>query len=328
MLPSRSKIVLSANLWRQQAYALPTIGTSFIIGSLSIMQGIYVKHFGLSLTTLATILFISRVFDAISDPLIGYCSDRHYAKTSSRKPFVVGGGILFIISSYYLYAPVDIQTLNMIETESEKLSYQVSSAYFLVWFLAFYFSWTLFEIPHLAWGSELATTSKEQTKIYSLRAAVSWLGILLFYVIPLLPFFDSQEFSPITLYWAVIGMSIVMLPLLFISVVCTPKAVRSDLFPPHNELKGSLGGRALVSEVLANKPLGLFLAAVILYNIATTGMWLTLLFIFADSYLEIGGRFAQSSLIGLFFGFPMMGVWYWLACRWDKKKRLMLRITF
>ena len=60
------------------AYPLPYIAMAFLFGPMAILQGIYAKYFGLSLTTIAAVLLIGRLFDAITDPIIGYLSDRHF----------------------------------------------------------------------------------------------------------------------------------------------------------------------------------------------------------------------------------------------------------
>ena len=87
------------------AYALPVLPLAFLLGPMAILQGIYAKYFGLGLTIIASVLLVSRLFDAITDPAIGYYADKYYTKHGSRKPFVVSGGILFIISSWFLYVP-------------------------------------------------------------------------------------------------------------------------------------------------------------------------------------------------------------------------------
>ncbi len=110
---------------------------------IPILQGIYAKYYGFSLTTLATIILLARFFDAITDPLIGYYSDRYARRTGTRKPFILAGGLLLILSAYFLYVPIggDIGE-----------SSNVSVAYFTFWFMALYLAMTLFEIPHSALG--------------------------------------------------------------------------------------------------------------------------------------------------------------------------------
>ena len=59
------------------AYGLPLLSLYFLFGPITLLQGIYAKHFGLGLTIIASVLLIARVFDAVTDPLIGYCADRY-----------------------------------------------------------------------------------------------------------------------------------------------------------------------------------------------------------------------------------------------------------
>ena len=165
------------------AYIAPVMTVMLLLAPMGVLKGIYAKYFGVSLTTIAMVLLISRLFDAITDPLIGYWSDRHQAKAGTRKPFIAIGGVLFIVSSYYLYVPVDPNTVDA--------STSVSTAYFVIWFLLFYLAYTLFEVPHIGWAAELARSSKAKNKIYSLRNLSTLLGMLCFYFVPFLPFFSS-----------------------------------------------------------------------------------------------------------------------------------------
>ena len=96
------KMEQPVSLRQQQAYALPTIATTFLFSPILILQGVYVKYFGVGLETMASVVFIARLFDAVSDPVIGYCSDRYYARTNSRKPFVVVGALLMTVCAYFL----------------------------------------------------------------------------------------------------------------------------------------------------------------------------------------------------------------------------------
>lgn len=307
-------------------YALPTITTSFLIAPLAIVQGIYAKYFGLSLTTIASILLIARVFDAVTDPLIGFYSDRYHANTGTRKPFIIVGGLLLIVSSYFLYVPVDLETLKLLDLDVMQNS--VSDSYFLGWFIIFYLSWTLFEIPHLAWGSELAATSKSKNLIYSLRSFGSWIGLLLFYSVPLLPFSKTNEFTPQSLSLAVLLVSCLMLPLLYFCVKLTPNGVEipSSRVAPKDKYN-ALKLKHLIYEVFRNQPLMLFLSASILGSAAVSGMWFTLLFIYVDSYLQLGDKFAQASIISLFVGILMIAVWYRIANYLGKKYTLALGLS-
>ena len=40
------------------AYGLPLLAISFLVGPITVLQGIYAKYFGIALTTIAAVLFI------------------------------------------------------------------------------------------------------------------------------------------------------------------------------------------------------------------------------------------------------------------------------
>ena len=313
----------SLSLLQRLSYALPVITTSFLIGPMAVVQGIYAKYFGLPLTTIATVLLVARVFDAVTDPLIGYYSDRYHARTGSRKPFVVCGGVLLVISSYFLYVPVDLKALQTLDENTIYVT--VSTGYFLGWFIAFYLAWTLFEIPHLAWANELAGSTQEKNLIYSQRGAAGWLGALLFYIVPLLPVFETNEFTPKSLALAVLLVSGLSFLLLWMCVRITPANIlgSSVKFAP-NKNSQTIRIKAIVMGISRNKPLLLFVMASILSTTAMSGMWFTLLFIYVDSYLELGDQFALGTLISLVVGILMIAVWCWIANRLGKKNTLAL----
>ena len=142
------------------SYVMPVLPIIFLFGPLPLLQGIYAKYYGLPLTAIATVLVIGRLFDAITDPLIGYAVDHHIARGGSRKPFLVGGVLLLILSSWFLYIPQGDVSM---------------SEYFLGWYLTIYFAFTLFEIPHIAWPNKLTAGIQDRSTLFTLRA-IGWNG--------------------------------------------------------------------------------------------------------------------------------------------------------
>ena len=198
------------------AYALPVLPIYFLWSPIVILQGIYAKYFGLQLTTIAGIILIARLCDAFSDPIVGYLSDRHVQNGGGRKIFVIIGGAFLILSSWFLYVPYAGEP-RYDEISVSTIS-DVSSLYFFFWLLTFYISYTLFEIPHLAWGSRLGSSSVDNTKIFSFRALFVILGSLLFFSVPLMPVFDTSEITPQTLRWSVLIAGTLMIPSMFLCV--------------------------------------------------------------------------------------------------------------
>ena len=300
-------------------FASPVIGTMWLIAPMGVVQGIYAKYYGISLSSIGIIILISRIFDAISDPIVGHVTDNYYKRTGSYKPLIAGGGLLFFVSSSFLYIPF----------------VNPSPSYLLFWFLAFYFSWSLFEIPHLAWAANLAPSSQEKSLIFSYRSAFGSCGVLLFYCIPLLPFFESQDITPETLKVSVVISNILFLVFLTICIVFTPhknrKNLRNGLLESldsvHLSDKQRLGWKFSTIEPLRrNKPLITFLCAYTLFGLGG-GMWYGLIFIYVDSYLGLGDLFAEMFVMAFLIGILATPIWYKVANLLDKKYALLLSMS-
>jgi len=292
------------------AYACPTIAVSFLIGPIALLQGIYAKYFGLSLGTIAAVILIARLFDAVTDPLVGYFSDRYFHRTGSRKLFITLGGLLLVFSSYFLYVPFGFDTRDA--------PFQVSGEYFLTWFLAFYLGYTLFETPHLAWGGEIVTSSKEKNKIYSLRALTVSTGLMLFFSVPLLPFFDSSEFTPRTLAWSVLFSIILMLPLLYYCINNVPDGESKNNNNHHLSRSKKFHLRELFRIARGNKSFLIFIAALFFAG-AGTGMWFGMMFLFVDVYLRLGHSLSLVYMLSYGASIILITFWYAIANRFGKK---------
>lgn len=84
--PTINENSLVLPMWlRITAFALPLIGVMLLVAPvIAVLGGIYAKHFGLSLKSIAAVMLAAKIFDAVTDPLIGCYSDRWRLKTGSR----------------------------------------------------------------------------------------------------------------------------------------------------------------------------------------------------------------------------------------------------
>ena len=209
---------------------------------------------------------------------------------------------------------------------------RVSTGYFLTWFIAFYLALTLFEIPHLTWGSELADTPEDTNTVYGLRTAATFLGAILFYTLPLLPIFATNAFTPQTLQWAVPVAGFLMLITLYISMQLVPtgqstarqaeqaSAIQNHDLKAANRPAPKQDTRwVLMRILLANKPFLLFLGAFFLSGTGV-GCCVALLFIYIDSYLSLGEHFALVSLLSIAVATLSLGLWRQLATYLGKRQ--------
>lgn len=289
-------------------YSLPHVSTIMIVTPLAVLQGIYAKYYGLSLTAIAGVVLLSRCFDAVIDPVVGAWADRYYRKRQTRKPFMIFGGLLLMVSAYFLFSPPATVTLT----------------YFAVFFLLFYTGWTFLEIPYIAWGSDLAATSGEKATLYSWRFVASHVGMLCFFCLPLLPFFATTEFTPQILHWTAIIFMVIAAVSLFFCMTRIPEPVfpnrhiaaelvTEPAIPMRERLRGFL------QPILANKPFCWFIGSYMAISMGA-GMWYGMLFFYVDGFLQMGEVFAQLHIIAYVVAILVTPVWNKIIRVLGKKK--------
>jgi GPH family glycoside/pentoside/hexuronide:cation symporter len=129
---------------------------------------------GISAFWLGAILLIPRLWDAISDPLMGYISDNTRTKWGRRRPYILIGALAVAFSFAAMWwVPRGDGVRAMFATETAYNWFQL--AYILAAMLVFFTATTIFEIPHGALGLEMSGDYHERTRLFS---AKSFLGNL------------------------------------------------------------------------------------------------------------------------------------------------------
>lgn len=286
------------------AYSIPMLGISFyFVPVTTLLAGFYAKYFALSLIAVATVLLVSKIFDAITDPLIGYYSDRFYRRTGSRKPFILIGGIFLIPSGYFLLVP----------------PMGVGPVYFASWYMMFFLGYTLFHIPHMAWAGEFTSNSKGKTLAFSLLNIFQQLGAVMFYALPMLNYFDSTEITPQVLEVSAIIGAFLLLPGLYLALRYVPNG--KPQLPFETEESASIAKKliSLCWELARNKPFLLFVGANIFFGLSV-GTWLGLFFTYVDAYLIMGDVFAKVAMVGMIFSVVTIPLWYRLSLWWGRAR--------
>lgn len=126
---------------------------------------------GLSAFWLGVILIIPRLWDAISDPIIGHFSDNLRTPWGRRRPLLLVGGILVAVFFVVIWWVPKGETVHAwFPTESGFQAFQL--VYILISLLLFYTACTIFEIPHGALGMEMTTDYHERTRLFSAKSFV------------------------------------------------------------------------------------------------------------------------------------------------------------
>ena len=123
---------------------------------------------GVPLITLASIGVLVRVFDVITDPLMGYVSDHTRTRFGRRKPWIFLATPIMMLSVYMLFMPPE---------GAGTLHYAICSVGLSI-------AITMMLIPYYAWGAELSTDYNERSRITGGRAMAGIAGSLSAQLVP------------------------------------------------------------------------------------------------------------------------------------------------
>lgn len=252
---------------RIAAYATPALLTGIILYPLTaILPTVYADIAGLNLALIGTILFIGRVFDAVTDPIIGHLSDITKSRIGARKPWILAGLGLGMVAIYFLFTP----------------SPSVTIFYFTFWFLCAFLAFTMIDIPHRAWGTEISRHYDTRSKISTYLGVFVNIGMLTFALVPLLPVFAKTGYTVEVLRAMGIG-AVVLIPLIACAAV---------IFGPSGETITTERPTIIstIGAIKGNKPFFYFLMVYIISGLGY-GMFYALSFLYADKYLQLGHRY-------------------------------------
>ena len=154
-------------------YGLADVPVMFALMPMSIyLYRFYTGDIGLAISTVANIVLMARLFDVVTDPLIGYLSDHTRSRFGRRKPWILASVPLLMIGIYKIFMPPD----------------GVGAIYLFSWLMVMWLGWTMLMIPYYAWAAELSTDYDERTKVTGWRAAMGSVGQLLAHGIPAISF--------------------------------------------------------------------------------------------------------------------------------------------
>ena len=162
--------------------------------------------FGLSLAVIGTLLALSRISDVVTDPLIGYLSDRWKTRWGRRKPWVLIGTPIFGLGMWLLFMPpFEFREVTM-------FGWTFSNGY--LWLFGtltiFYLGSTIKDLPFTAWGAELSSNYNERTLVMSWKEIFNVAGALVSAFIPSIILFFGYDKPTEAVFVLVLVMCIFM----------------------------------------------------------------------------------------------------------------------
>lgn len=283
------------------AYAVPL--TAVTAAALTLVPPLYSQQFGMPLAQVGLVMFLIRLIDAVTDPLIGLAIDRSPFR-QQHKPWIFVTFPIFLIGLTLLLFPIDGL---------------VGPAYLFVALLLTYMAYTIALISHQAWGASLAHDTAHMSRLFGLREIAVIFGIL--GTFSMMALAEQLGGGALTVKTATAGGFILTMVVLATAITgkFAPDPRRTDghEHESYRQYRGFLLSPHFVTVC----------GAALLYNFGMVAGSVLSYFI-ADKLFGIGARFALGQMIYFIAAWIGMVGWIRLAARVGDGTTLVISSIF
>lgn len=264
----------------------------------------YDTYIGIPTVLVGAVISIAAIFDAITDPAMGYASDSFRTRWGRRKAWVLVGAPFLALALFFLLNPEKGSTV----------------LYLGAWFVFLRIGTTMLGVPYTAWGMELSGEYKTRTRIQAAREFFVLLGLIGAAAVPAgVEFIYGDAATPVMVLNAYTWFAVPLLLLITALVVWrVPEA-------PPRAREGQVGFLASLALMYRNK---IFLRVLTIEVLVGGGEAFrnALSLYFMQDYI---GAPRAGTLYLVYFGMGLAAIpiWNWLANRYGKHRSLAAAIV-
>lgn len=177
-------------------------------GAVALMSCIMLKYMtsalGIAMAVASTIMMVAKIWDAITDPLMGFISDNTRGRWGRRKPYMVVGGALVVVALLMLFLPV----------RSWGVSVGGCTAFVLIFYLVWNTVSTLTQVPYCSMSGDISPSFRERNNANTVKLVFTSLSSGICYVVPLVlieaminkdGYLFMSNISPVT-FWLCVSL--------------------------------------------------------------------------------------------------------------------------
>lgn len=293
--------MLKLSRWQLLFYA----GLAFPLAMLGLPLFVYLplyysESFALGLGLIGTALLLSRLLDVLTDPVIGWLSDRLLPFLSRIHQIAIA--LMFLAGALY--------GLLLPDPES------VSFGGLIFWSFLTYLAWTAVQVPYYALAAELSEQSHEKTRLTAMREAWVVLGVL---TILLLPFLLELPIESRAFYQLLYPIWLVSVVLALALLWCLP----TQSFSPRQETE-SHAVLPLIHQLWQREPQVFQIMPLYFLNQLANALPATLFLFFVSDYLQLEDLKGLYLILYFVSGMLALPIWLALAKRLDKARTWQL----
>jgi Na+/melibiose symporter-like transporter len=274
-------------------YALPAVPLAALALPLTvIVPSTYAGELGVPIAAVGLAMMVVRLFDAVTDPLVGFVSDRVGGRLRRKIWFLIGVPLILIGAWMTLVPPNG-----------------AGAGHLAFWGMFLSLGTTCTGLAYAAWGAELSNDYRERSRITAFRETVTVVGTVFVTATPaLLPAFGLNDQRDIL--WAIGLAIVVLLPGL------GGLAIRFVPEPPDRGIE-RIAFRAGLAALRQNRPFLRLVLAFFLNGLAN-GLPASLFLFFVADRLGLGG--SEPTFLLIYFACAVLAVpaWLRLATRFGK----------
>ena len=185
------------------SYALGDTATNIVAGAMTILTFFYTDYAGVAPTTVGLVMLLSRIFDGMSDLLMGFIVERTNSRWGKSRPWVLWSSVPFCISIVLIY---------MVPQGSDFLQ-------FVYLFITYNFCnticYTALNLPYGSLSAMMTRISHERDMLSITRMALSPIGkiISISATLPLIKMLGDNQAAWIKVMaiWAVLAFFLLLL---------------------------------------------------------------------------------------------------------------------
>lgn len=319
-MPSRESIPFG----QKAAFGAGHLVNNLLPGALGVFSFFLLTAFGMDPFLAGLLGGLPRLWDALTDPIMGYITDNTKTRYGRRKPYIFIGAILSGIFFMILW--------QLDPNESQNYNFW----YFLLFSLIYIAANTIYSTPLIGLGYEMTSDYNERTRLMGFSQTIgqmAWVIVPWFWVLIANPnIFETQAegVHQLAIVVGAVCMVLGLMPALFCKEMPQPEdAQRADLSLSAIATNFKSLMKSMV-QIFKNKPFVKLCAATFLvFNgyqmVASFSYFIIVFYMFQGDYGAAGNWPAWFSTVSaLSTAFLIIPIITWMSNRWGKRTAFII----
>jgi sugar (glycoside-pentoside-hexuronide) transporter len=265
----------------------------------------YTDVIGLSPALAGLAMFLPKIWDAVSDPMMGQISDHTRSRWGRRRPYLLFGSFPYVVAFILLWTPFS------------SLGSTGTFVYLIITYILFFTGSTVVGVPFNALLPEISLDPHERTKLQAFRqpfAVIGWIaGSAL--VLPLVGMLSEGGGQPgFVRVAAIFGFfTLIAFTITFLGVRERPDFIQSKTLSVLSSLRKTFKNR-------------LFLIFALVYVLSSVGYTLLSTSIIYYAKYWLGSEPFFTVMMGLVLGFVLVSIpiWVFVSGKIGKKETFII----